>query len=298
MRQMRANILLLIAATIWGTAFVGQSVSMLYIGPFLFGGARFALGAFVLIIPAFLLKRKVNHATTGQMLKAGFIVGLVLFVAASLQQAGIQYTTIGKAGFITCLYIVFVPLIGIFLNHKVGKSVWLGCAVAVVGLYLLSIKGDLSISYGDFLMLLGAVVWSVHILVIDHYVKHVDAIQLSCLQFAVCAGCSLLAALFYEPITAVGLNGALPAIIYTGVVSVGFAYTLQVIGQKDAKPAHAAIILSLETVVAALSGWLVLGEYLNEREIIGCALMLVGMLISQLGPLLSSDRNKIERPTY
>ena len=292
MKQMRAKILLLIAATIWGTAFVGQSISMQFIGPFLFGGARFALGAFVLIIPAFLLKRRMRHCANRQMLKAGLIVGLVLFVAASLQQTGIQYTTIGKAGFITCLYIVLVPLIGIYLRHQVGKSVWLGCAVAVAGLYLLSIKGDFSIAYGDLLMLLGALVWSVHILVIDHYVKQVDAIKLSCLQFAVCALLSMLTALVFEPITIAGLDGALPSILYTGVFSVGFAYTLQVIGQKEAKPAHAAIILSLETVVAALSGWFILGERLTEREVIGCALMLAGMLISQLGPLIRSGRRE------
>ncbi|MFA6076371.1 MAG: DMT family transporter [Negativicutes bacterium] len=292
---MRANILLLIAATIWGTAFVAQSISMQYIGPFLFGGVRFALGSFVLIIPAFLLKRRVRHASVKTTLTAGAVVGGVLFVAASFQQTGIQYTTIGKAGFITCLYIVIVPLIGIFLKHKAGKSVWLGCAVAVVGLYLLSIKGDFTISYGDFLMLLGAFVWSAHILVIDHYVKQVDAIQLSCLQFAVCATFSMIAALFFEPITLIGLDGALPSILFAGIVSVGFAYTLQVIAQKDAKPAHAAIILSLETVFAALSGWLILGEHLTEREIIGCALMLAGMLISQLGPLVRSGRRKFGR---
>lgn len=295
MRQTRADVMLLIAAAIWGTAFVAQSVSMQYIGPFLFGGVRFALGSFVLIIPAFLLKRPVRRASGRQMLTAGFVVGLVLFVAASLQQAGIQYTEIGKAGFITCLYIVIVPLAGIFLKHRAGKAVWTGCAVAVVGLYLLSIKGNFSIAHGDFLVLLGAFVWSAHILVIDHYAKRIDAIQLSCLQFAVCAAFSMLAAVFFEPITVAGLDGALPSILYAGIVSVGFAYTLQVIAQRDAKPAHAAIILSLETVFAALSGWLILGEQLSGREITGCSLMFAGMLISQLGSLTRFGKRRFEK---
>lgn len=277
--------MLLVAAIIWGTAFVAQSVSMEHIGPFLFGATRFALGGLALFAPAFLLRGN-KRRFSKKILVPGLVVGVVLFAAASLQQTGIQYTSIGKAGFITCLYVVIVPVIGIFLGQTIGKSGWIGCLIAVVGLYLLCIKGDFTINYGDFLILLGAFVWSAHILVIDYYVKKVDALQLSCMQFLVCAALSAVAALLFEPITCSGLRGALPAILYAGIISVGFAYSLQVIAQKDAQPAHAAIILSLETVFAALSGWLILNEILNNREILGCILMLTGMLVAQLGPIV------------
>ena len=287
MKQFRANILLLLAALIWGIAFIAQSVSMNYIGPFLFNGIRFALGSLVLIAPAFLFRDKTKTTSTKATLIAGAVCGTVLFFAASLQQIGIIYTTVGKAGFITCFYIVLVPLAGIFLGQKTGISVWSGCALALCGLYLLAVHGEMSIAYGDLMVFICAFFFAAHILVIDHFVKSINAVLLACTQFAVCAAWNMLASVsFGEPMVWQSIYSAGPAILYAGVISAGIAYTLQVIGQKDAEPAQASIILSMETVFAALAGWLVLGEQLSRRELSGCALLLCGMLVAQVGPIV------------
>jgi len=286
-KESRANILLLITATIWGFAFVAQSLGSKYVGAFTFNGIRFALGC-ISLIPLILYfdKRKKNDneikVLSKETVVSGMLVGLALFAAASLQQIGIAYTTAGKAGFITGLYMVLVPLFGIFLKQKIGKNAWIGVVLAVIGLYLLSINEAFRIGYGDLLELTGAVFWAIHILTIDHFTKKVDALKLSCIQFATCSILSLITAFIFEPISVSVISNALIPILYGGLLSVGVAYTLQVVAQKDAKPSHAAIILSMESVFSAIGGTLLLGESLSPRGYIGCSLILAGIITSQI----------------
>lgn len=283
----KSNLLLLVAAAIWGFAFVAQRVGMEYVGPFTFNGVRFALGSLSLV-PLILFykdsstKPRDISQNSKNAIKAGLLAGIVLFIAASLQQIGLLYTTAGKAAFITCLYIVMVPLIGIFLKQYVSMSTWIGSMIAVGGLYLLCVKDSIFISYGEVLELVGAFFWTIHILVIDRFSRKVDVLKLACIQFITCSVLSLLTALFIENIRAVTLYQAAVPILYGGICSVGIAYTLQIIGQKHAQPSHAAIILSMETVFAALGGWLILNERLSFQESLGCIIMFIGMLLSQL----------------
>ncbi|NPV91659.1 MAG: DMT family transporter [Firmicutes bacterium] len=282
---MRSNLLLLLAAAIWGFAFVAQRVGMDHVGPFTFNGVRFALGGLSLLPLMFFFRN--NSPSTGDARpksgwRVGAVAGTILFIAASLQQAGMVYTTAGKAAFITCLYIVLVPIFGILLRHRPSLSTWMGSAVTVVGLYLLSIKEGFTISHGDLLELLGAFFWTAHILLIDRYSRAVDTLKLAFFQFITCSLLSLGAAFWFETVSLNGILAALVPILYGGLCSVGIAYTLQIVGQKNASPAHAAIILSMETVFGALGGYLILSETLGSREIVGCALMLTGMLLSQL----------------
>lgn len=290
-KHLRANTLLFITAAIWGFAFVAQRIGSQYVGAFTFNGIRFALGSLSLVPLIIYFDRKKKRdaaiesstsATTKQTIIAGLIVGSVLYIGATLQQVGLIYTTAGKAGFITGLYMVIVPLIGIFLKQRVEKNAWAGVGLAVIGLYLLSVNENFTISYGDFLELIGSVFWAVHILVIDHFTKKVDALKLSSIQFATCSILSLVTALLFEQITVSGISGALTSILYGGLLSVGIAYTLQVVAQKDAKPSHAAIILSMESVFGALGGALMLGESMSTRGYLGCALILVGIILSQI----------------
>ncbi len=285
--RLRANLLLLLAAAIWGFAFVAQRVGMDYVGPFTFNGVRFALGGLSLVPLIFVLRREAPPEPPGRAtsLKAGLAAGAVLFAAASLQQVGLLYTTAGKAAFITCLYLVLVPAAGVLLGRRTTAGTWLGSLVAVAGLYLLCVKEDFTVGYGDFLELAGAVFWTAHILLIDRYSRRVDTLQLAFFQFMACADGSLAVAAAVEEITLGGLGLAAVPILYGGLCSVGVAYTLQIVGQKDAPPSHAAIILSLETVFAAVGGYLILGERLGTREALGCALMMAGMLASQLWSL-------------
>lgn len=286
-----ANMLLLLTAAIWGFAFVAQRVGSQYVGAFTFNGIRFALGSMSLIpLIIYFEKNKKKDVSDGnkaemsfvKSIMPGVIVGTVLYVAAALQQVGLIYTTAGKASFITGLYMVFVPLIGVFLKHKVDFNSWLGVIIAVVGLYLLSINENFSISYGDTLEVIGAVLWAVHILTIDYFSDKIDALKLSCIQFATCSILSLITALIFESITMSGLSQALVPILYGGLLSVGVAYTLQVVAQKNAKPSHAAIILSMESVFGAIGGALLLGESMSVRGYSGCLLILAGILVSQI----------------
>lgn len=218
----------------------------------------------------------------GNPLKAGLVAGIILFMGASLQQIGVEETTAGKAAFITGLYIVLVPIFGIILKHRVRANVWLGVMFALVGLYLLCVTKDFTIARGDLLVFVGAFFWTAHILIIDRYSKTVDILMLSIFQFMTCSLLSLIVAIFNESIT---LNAILHAgipLMYGGIFTVGIAYTLQAVGQKNAPPAHAAIILSMETVFATLGGFLMLNETLATRGYVGCLLMLTGMLLSQL----------------
>lgn len=291
MSIIRSNLLLLLAAAIWGLAFVAQRVGMQHVGPFTFNGVRFLLGSMSLIPLIFYFREYTDSSRIEHKGAAlpGILAGTVLFIGASLQQVGLQYTTAGKAAFITCLYIVLVPIIGIFLRQSVGKGTWIGCILALVGLYFLCIKESSSLQFGDMLELIGAIFWSVHILIIGYFSRRVDVLKLSCFQFLICSILSLLVAGITETIVINDLLSAAAPILYGGICSVGIAYTLQVVGQKYAQPAHAAIILSMETVFAVIGGFLLLGEKMGLPEIVGCGLMLSGMLVSQLQSLQSAN---------
>lgn len=286
---MRSNMMLLMAAAIWGLGFVAQRLGMDHMGPFTFNGLRFLLGAVSLLPLLWWLKSRQPRPRPEQpsgdrrlLLIGGLLAGTVLFSAASLQQVGLLYTTAAKAGFITGLYIILVPVIGLALRHKTGTNTWVGALIAMAGLYYLSVTDEFTIGYGDLLQVVGALFWAIHLLVLDHYSSRVAPIRLAGVQFVVCGLLSLATAFVIETPTLSGAVAGWQALLYAGLVSVGIGYTLQVVGQRGAHPAHAAIILSLETVFAALGGVLLLGESLDERAVVGCSLMLTGMLISQI----------------
>jgi drug/metabolite transporter (DMT)-like permease len=289
LRTLKSDALLMLTATIWGFAFVAQRVGMEHVGPFAFNGVRFALGSLSLV-PLVLLKRKnpspvaalVPPAGPKTVFWGGVLAGLALFMGASLQQVGLVYTTAGNAGFITGLYVVLVPILGLFWKQRPDLGTWIGAVLAAAGLYLLSVTAAFKISFGDLLVLVGAFFWAVHVLIIGWLSPRIESILLACIQFAVCSLLSLITAAALETTTFQGLTGAALPILYGGLLSVGVAYTLQVVAQRDARPAHAAIILSLESVFAALGGWLLLGELLSVRGLTGCGLMMAGMLLSQL----------------
>lgn len=290
----KSDVFLLLTAVIWGFAFVAQSVGMKYVGPFTFNGVRFALGAFSLIPLILIMDRKnkdkpKEEKETKTLLKAGLLIGTVLFIAASLQQIGLADTTAGKAAFITGLYIVLVPMLGIFLKQYLKAANWIGAFIAVAGLYFLCINDRFAISRGDLFELTGAFFWAIHILLIDHYCSKVDVLKLAFLQFVTCTVLSLTIGLIFEPFNANGLFQAAIPILYGGVCSVGVAYTLQIIGQKNAQPSHAAIIMSMETVFATLGGYLLLNEGMTARGAIGSVLMLAGMLVSQIPGLSKKE---------
>ncbi len=300
MNVAKSNLLLLLAAAIWGFAFVAQRIGMDHVGPFTYNGVRFLLGALSLLPLILFYKKGAKDQVQDKqgiknVMKTGFIAGTILFLGASLQQIGLLYTTAGKAAFITCLYIVLVPLVGIFLKQYISMTTWLGSVVAIIGLYLLCVKDSFFISYGEVLELIGAFFWTFHILVIDRFSRKVDVLQLSFFQFITCSALSLVTALLIETISLEGLRLALVPILYGGICSVGIAYTLQVVGQKHAQPSHAAIILSMETVFAALGGWLILNEILGFQELLGCVIMLAGMLLSQLQNInkTGSEKQKV-----
>lgn len=291
-QAIKADILMLIAAAIWGFAFVAQRQGMETMGPFLFNTARFFIGVAVLSPLVWYLSKKKKSSnkvevSTKKLIFAGTIAGLFLFAASSFQQVGLQYTTAGKAGFITGLYIFFVPLIGLFLGQKTGSGTWLGAIIALIGLYLLSINEDFSIAEGDLLQLVCAVFFAAHVLVIGYLAKRMDPLKLSLVQYCVSGVLSLFIAISIEVITwDMIVDTAIP-LLYAGVMSIGVGYTLQVVAQQHAKSSHAAIILGLEGAFAVLGGWLLLDEYLSTRGLIGCGLMLTGMFLSQLLPKLS-----------
>ena len=288
-RTARANLLLLLTALIWGAAFVAQRMGMDHMGPLTFNAVRFALGALALVPLIVHMDRKRTSIapTLSSLIRGGVLMGGALFLGAWLQQFGLCYTTAGKAGFITGLYVVFVPLIGIPLGHRYGLGTWAGAGLAIAGMYLLSVTENMSIDKGDALVLMSAFFWGVHVLLIGRLTSGlaaVDAIKLAAVQFAFCSLISMIGATLFEDITLSGLRGGLIPILYGGLMSVGVAYTLQVVAQRDARPAPAAIILSLEAVFAALAGWMLLGEILTIQALVGCALMLCGMIWSQARP--------------
>ncbi len=297
------NLMLLLTALIWGTAFVAQSAGMDYVGPFTYGSVRTLIGGLVLLplIPFFdRLKPVEERPTPAQRreinknsLRGGIYCGLLLCVASSFQQYGISMTTVGKAGFITALYIVIVPLIGVFIKRRIPKIMWLCVVIAIVGFYLLCVTDGFSLSLGDFLVLCCAFFFSLHIMVIDHFnAKNVDGVRMSCVQFLTAGLMILVMALIFENMTWSSLWAARYTILYTGVMSCGMGYTLQILGQRYTDPTTATLILSLESVFAVLSGWILLHEQLSVRELSGCALVFVAVLLAQIP--LPQRRNKTE----
>lgn len=294
---LRSALALATAAVIWGLAFVAQRVSLDFVGAFTFNGIRFAVGALSLLPLTLFLKPSTPHrAGWGQAFWPGIAAGVVLFIAASLQQIGLQTTTAGKAAFLTGFYILLVPVFGLFLKRRPGTGVWFGAVLALGGLYLLSVTADFTMGLGDALELVGALFWTCHIMLIDRWGPKVDPLKLSVTQFAVCAVLSLMVGLPTESLSVHGLVDALPVLLYAGFGSVGVAYTLQVIGQRGMAPGPAALILSLETVFAALGGWLILGETLGVRELVGCGLMLAGMVLAQLWPPKTRSKGSATLP--
>ncbi|MCJ0877732.1 DMT family transporter [Stutzerimonas stutzeri] len=286
-QALRADFLMLITAMIWGTAFVAQRIGMDNIGPFLFTGLRFALGALALLpLVIYQGRTAARHEPFLQrrLILGGLSMGLALTLGINLQQVGLLFTSVTNSGFITGLYVIVVPLLGLAIGHKTGLGTWLGAFLAVAGMALLSIGEDFTVASGDWIQLAGAFVWGVHVLLVSFFVSRHDAIRLAFLQFATCAVVSLLLALIFEDINPASIWLAGPALIYGGLFAVAVGYTLQVVAQKHAIASHAAIILSLEAVFAAIAGALFLEESLTLRGYMGCVLMFIGMLAAQLWP--------------
>jgi drug/metabolite transporter (DMT)-like permease len=300
--QIHGELLLTMTAMLWGACYVAQRVGMDYLGPFTFTASRFLLGA-VSMIPVIIIMNKINKSrtssvpagTTGELLKGGIACGVVLFGAISFQQTGMVYTTASKAGFITALYIVMVPIFGLFLHKKIERSVWAGVSLAVAGLYLLCVKEGLTMSKGDFIVLCSTVFWAAHILTIDHFVHKVDSLKMSFLQFVVAGMLSLFAALFTETIVISDIIRSAGPILFTAIFVVNIAYSFQVLGQRNTKPTIAAIILSLESVFAVIFGMFLLGEQMTMREIIGCVLMFSAVILAQRKPFGKPKRRLFDR---
>ena len=283
--RLRANLMLITTALIWGVAFVAQSVGMDYIGPFTFNCVRSLLGGLVLLPCIFLLDRLDGGKTAVQKkwpVLGGVCCGVVLAVASSLQQIGIAHTSVGKAGFITALYIVFVPLLGLLGGKRVGGRIWAAVALAVAGMYLLCITESFTIGHGDLLVLLCAFCFSIHILVIDHFSPNVDGVRMSCIQFFTAGILCGVPMLLFESPNLTDICAAWAPVAYAGIMSCGVAYTLQVVAQKHTDPTVASLLLSLESVISVLAGWVLLGQALSPRELTGCALSFCAIILAQL----------------
>lgn len=301
---MKNNILLVLTALIWGCAFVAQSVGMDYVGPFTFNMTRFLIGAVVLLPVIWFMDRqrakeqnaegvsRINPDTDGAarndpadrktVILGGICCGTALAVASSLQQWGVLFTTVGKAGFITAMYIVIVPLLGVFIGKKVRPLI-IGCvAIAVVGFYFLCMTESLRLGLGDFLVLLCAIAFSIHILVIDHFSPKVDGVKMSAIQFLTAAIISAVPTLLWEQPVLTEILQAWQPVLYAGVMSCGVAYTLQIIAQKNADPTVASLLLSLESVFSVLAGWVLLGQGLSLKELFGCVLIFCAIILAQL----------------
>lgn len=282
-------ILLLLAAFIWGVAFVAQSVGMDYVEPFTFNGIRCLLGGVVLMPCIYFFDRFKSQKEKEEIQQnrkslwfAGIICGIILFVATNAQQIGLQYTSAGKAGFITALYIVIVPIMGLFLKKKCGWNVWVSVFIALAGFYLLSINEGFSLEKGDFYILVCALVFPFHIWVVNHYAPIVDGVRLSCLQFLVCGILSVICMFLFETPKMDAIFSAWAPILYAGILSCAVAYTLQIIGQRDFNPTIASLLMSFESVFSVIAGWIILGEALSRREMIGCVLIFVGVILAQI----------------
>lgn len=293
MRRKNAFMLFL-TAFIWGTAFVAQSVGMDYLGPFGFNGIRSLIGG-VALLPCIYILGKINKNSNEKgdvktLAAGGICCGLALFAASSMQQIGIQYTTAGKAGFITAFYIVLVPVFGIFLGKKTGWKIWLAVALALAGLYFLCITESFSVGRGDIYVFIGALLFTVHILVIDYFAPRTDGVKMSCIQFFVAGILSMFPMSAFETTTVEGIMRSWGPLLYAGVLSCGVAYTLQIIGQKNMNPTVASLILSLESCISVLAGWAILGEQLSVREGVGCILMFAAIVLAQIPEKQSKNR--------
>ncbi len=290
-RSLASELILLLVAAIWGFAFVAQRVGMEYLGPLTYNGVRFLLGT-ASLLPFIALRRRKGAGApeSGAAAPQGFaalavpclIGGLILTVAANLQQWSLQYITAGKAGFITGLYVVLVPVAGAVLGRRTPALAWAGCGAAAAGLYLLSVTGEFTIARGDLIVLSSTLFWTAHILFLDVFAKKVDPVELSAGQFLVCGVLTMAGAFAFEAPEASAVFSAAAPILYGGLCSIGIAYTLQAVAQRKAHPARAAVIMSLESVFAALGGAMILGERLSVRETAGCVLMFAGMLVAQI----------------
>lgn len=281
------NLMLLLAAMIWGASFVAQVVGLEYVGPFTFLAVRSLLGSLVLLpVIAILDKTGISQKPTSgsdkkMLLLAGSFCGFFLFTACALQQVGLMTTEAGKGGFLTALYIIMVPIVGLFFRKKVAPWVWLAVVLALIGLYLLC-AGDMTMGIGEILLILCAIAFTGHILVIDHFSPHVDGVRLSCLQFFICGMICLIIALFTEDISLSSILKCWLPIAYSGIMSAGAGYTLQILGQARTEPATASLLMSLESVFSVLFGWLLINEQLSAPELAGCALVFIGVVLAQL----------------
>lgn len=284
-KQIISSSLLLFAAIIWGFAFVAQRMGMEHIGPFLFNGIRFLMGSIILFPVLFFLKPKeykLLPVFSKNGIISGTLLGVILFLAASAQQIGMVTTTAGNAGFITGLYVIFVPIFGIIIGQIVPKIIWPAAIMAIFGLYLLSVKEGFLISKGDLWVSLSAVLWAVHVLLIGRFSKQSNPIFLAFQQFVICGMLSIITAFLIEQVNYGDIILTWGPLLYGGVLSVGVAFTLQIAGQKNAHPASASLLLSSESLFAAIGGWLVLSEQMSLRAIIGCVLILSGIVLVQI----------------
>ena len=314
---LKNSLILLLTATIWGIAFVAQSEGGDAVGPFTFNATRNIIGSLVLIPVIFLLNKinpqnssavpaassRSNASSQTQnsvgknatavpsgniftrnktLILGGIACGICLCLASNFQQLGIQYTSVGKAGFLTACYIIIVPILGLFMKKRCSPFIWVAVVMALIGLYLLCITDGFSIGKGDILVLICAFLFSLHILVIDHFSPKVDGVKMSCIQFLVCGILTAIPAIVLEHPQLSAFHGALGAILYAGVMSCGVAYTLQIVGQKNMNPTVASLILSLESCISVLAGWIILGQKLSHREIIGCVIMFGAIILAQL----------------
>lgn len=293
MRNFKGDLILLLTAIIWGTSFISQKLGMNYIEPFTFGASRFLLGAGALI-PVILIFDGLNKKkkdvgieeehkfSNKDLLRGGVLCGIAVFLGASCQQWGIVYTTAGKAGFITALYVVIVPLFGIFMHKKIDLLTWIGVVLAVTGLYFLCIQEGLSMQKGDAIVLIGTIFWALQIVIVDVYADKTEGLKLSFVQFVTAGILSAIAAVIFETPDISSIIDCAGPILYTAIMVVGVAYTLQIIGQKYTNPTAAAIILSMESVFAVISGAIFLDELMSTRELIGCILMFIAVIITQV----------------
>ncbi|MCF8228258.1 MAG: DMT family transporter [Bacteroidales bacterium] len=293
----QSDFILFSTALIWGFAFVAQKEGMEYIGPFTFNAIRFILGSLTLLPVLYILNNRASAKTKVKpritLMQAGLIAGTALFLGATFQQIGIKYTSAGNAGFITSLYVIFTPILGIFLGMIPKFRVWIGAILATIGLYLLTVNGNLEIAPGDLLVLICALFYAVHVHVIGWLSPQFSSYKLALLQFLVAGMMSSFAAILVEPVIWHLIEKALIPLLYVGILSTGLAFTLQIVGQKIALPSHAAIILSFEAVFAAIGGWLFLGETFSLKSIIGCLLMFAGIIIAQINILRKTKMNQI-----